>query len=116
MKIRTIYFKVPIMKEAVDFWRSFTGREPHKRTEKYSEFRADNINLGLVLNDFGDEFSGSNCCPVFEFADSEVQTIIERAKNIGAIVVLDALNDPNIKGVIFADPWGNEFEVTKFHD
>jgi hypothetical protein len=45
-----------------------------------------------------------------------VLEFIERAKNLGATIVLDALHDENIKGVIFRDPFGNEFEVTRFYD
>lgn len=116
MKIRTVYFKIPDMPKAVHFWRQFLGMEPIKNFEKHSEFKVSNINLGLVLNDFGDTFTGANCAVVFEFGDNEVLEFIERAKNLGATVVLDALHDKNIKGVIFRDPFGNEFEVTRFHD
>jgi len=116
MKIRTIYFKIADMEKAVSFWRQFLQIEPSKYFKKYSEFRISNINLGLVLNDFGDEFSGANCTPVFEFGDEEVSGFIDRAKTLGATVVLDGLNDENIKGVVFRDPFGNEFEVTRFHD
>ncbi len=116
MKLRTVYFKISNMQEAVDFWQQFLEMNPVKNGKKYSEFKLSNINLGLVLNDFGDQFSGSNCCPVFEFSDEEVMTYIERAKKLGATVVVDGLNDENIRGVVFRDSFGNEFEVTKFHD
>jgi catechol 2,3-dioxygenase-like lactoylglutathione lyase family enzyme len=116
MKIRTVYFKIADMQNGVSFWRQFLKIEPVKQFEKYSEFKLSNINLGLVLNDFGDTFSGANCCVVFEFGDQEVFEYIERAKALGATVVLDALNDENMKGIVFRDPFGNEFEVTRFHD
>lgn len=116
MKIRTVYFKILNMQDACTFWESFLGFRPHKKGDKYSEFRLSNINLGLVLNDFGDVYSGSNCTPVFEFDDTEISTYIERAKSLKAKIILDGLDDPNIKGIVFADPFGNEFEVTKFHD
>jgi catechol 2,3-dioxygenase-like lactoylglutathione lyase family enzyme len=116
MKIRTVYFKIDDMQSAVSFWQQFLGINPVKRFEKYSEFKVSNINLGFVLNDFGDQFSGANCSVVFEFGDDEVIEFIERAKALGATVILDGLNDENIKGVVFRDPFGNEFEVTRFHD
>jgi hypothetical protein len=104
------------MMAAVEFWRHFLKIEPVKQFDKYSEFKLSNINLGLVLNDFGDNFTGANCSVVFEFGDDEVLEFIERAKTLGATVVLDALDDENIKGVILRDLFGNEFEVTRFHD
>jgi catechol 2,3-dioxygenase-like lactoylglutathione lyase family enzyme len=116
MKIRTVYFKIAEMQAAVNFWRQFLKMEPVKQFEKYSEFKLSNINLGLVLNDFGDSFTGANCSVVFEFREDEVFEFIDRANALGATVVLDALNDENIKGVVFRDPFGNEFEVTRFHD
>jgi predicted enzyme related to lactoylglutathione lyase len=116
MKIRTVYFKIMDMRAAVSFWSQFLRMGPVKEFEKYSEFRVSNINLGLVLNDFGDSFSGANCCVVFEFGDDELFESIERAKALGATVAVDALNDENIKGIVFRDPFGNEFEVTRFHD
>lgn len=76
----------------------------------------DNIRLGLLLNDFGDQYSGSNCVPVFEFSDEEVMKYVEKAKSLGATVIKEGLDDPNLKSVVFADPFVNEFEVSKFHD
>jgi hypothetical protein len=67
MKIRTVYFKILDMQKALNFWRKFLGMEPVKQFEKYSEFKVSNINLGLVLNDFGDDFTEANCSVVFEF-------------------------------------------------
>jgi len=116
MKIRTVYFKVADMEKSRRFWQTFLGMEPVKSSGRYSEFKVGNINLGLVLNDFGAQFSGANCTPVFEFDDSDVLSFIERAKALGAEVLLDALHDDAIKGVVFRDPFGNEFEVTRFHD
>lgn len=116
MKIRTIYFKVKDMEKAVAFWKGFLGIEPHKQFDEWHEFMAGNVRLGLLLNDFEDKFSGCNCVPVFEFTDDELDTYIQRAKELGAKVVLDGLNDPNLLSVVFADPFGNEFEVSKFHD
>ncbi|HEY9682056.1 MAG TPA: hypothetical protein V6C86_10800 [Oculatellaceae cyanobacterium] len=116
MKIRTCYFKVSSMSQSVQLWKSLLELEPVKFGEKYSEFRLENINLGFVLNDFGDKFAGSNCVPVFEFADDELPPYIERAKSLNCSVLLDGLTNPNLRSIVFADPWGNEFEFSRFHD
>jgi predicted enzyme related to lactoylglutathione lyase len=114
MKIRTIYWKVSDMQKAAAFWKSFLGIEPHKKFDTWQEFMLDTIRLGLLLHT-EDEVKGSNCVPVFEFADNEVMTFVEKAKGLGATVIEDGLDDPNLLSVVFADPWGNEFEVSKFH-
>ena len=116
MKIRTVYFKVHDMKEAAKFWTAFLGIAPVKTFDKYHEWKIASLNFGLVLNDFGDTWSGCNCVPVFEFADNEVMSWVEKAKDLGATVILAALDDPNLLSVIVADPWGNEFEISKFHN
>ncbi len=116
MKIRTIYFKVDNMDSAVRFWKSLLEIEPHKTFPQWHEFMVGNMRLGLLLNDFSDKFSGCNCVPVFEFNDSELPKIIDRAKRLGAKIILDGLDDPEIRSVVFADPFGNEFELSKFHD
>mgnify|MGYP001586194743 FL=1 len=115
MKIRTVYFKVTDMKKAVDFWQKLLEVKPHKTSPKWHEFLVGNLRLGLLLNDFGDKYSGSNCVPVFEFPDDELPKYIERAKSLGAKVIVDGLNDPNLLSIVFADPFGNEFELSKFH-
>ncbi len=104
------------MEEAVGFWRSLLGLAPVKSSAKYSEFRMDNINLGLVLNDFGDKFEGANCVPVFELPDEELPAYIEKVQALGSRVLVDGLTDPHLLSVVCADPWGNEFELSKFHD
>jgi hypothetical protein len=115
MKIRTVYFKVNDMKEAATFWTAFLDMAPIKTFDKYHEWKIGSLNLGLVLNDFGDSWSGCNCVPVFEFADDEVLSRVDKAKALGAKEILNALEDPNLLSVIVADPWGNEFEISKFH-
>ena len=104
------------MGKAVEFWQGFLGIEPHKKFDEWHEFMAGNVRLGLLLNTFEDKFSGCNCVPVFEFGDNELNMYIERAKKLGAKVIFDGLNDPNLLSIVFADPFGNEFEVSKFHD
>ena len=116
MKIRTVYFKVSDMSKAVSFWRDLLKIEPHKKFDTWHEFMVGDVRLGLLLNDFGDKFSGSNCVPVLEFDDTEVMTYVERAKNLGAQIIKEGLDDPNLRSVVFADPFGNAFEISKFHD
>jgi catechol 2,3-dioxygenase-like lactoylglutathione lyase family enzyme len=116
MKIRTIYLKVTDMPKAVAFWQSFLGIEPHKKFDSWHEFMADNIRFGLLLNDYGDQYTGSNCIPVFEFTDEEVLQYVERAKQLGAKIIQEGLDDPDLRSVVCADPFGNEFEISKFHD
>ena len=115
MKIRTIYFKVNDMASAVQFWTNFLNLAPVKKSSRYHEWRIQDLNFGLVLNDMGDKWTGSNCAPVFEFDDNEVLSWVERAKSLGATVILDALKDPELLSIVMADPWGNEFEISKFH-
>ena len=78
MKIRTIYFKVSDMQKAVAFWQTLLGIEPHKKFPEWHEFITDNIRLGLLLHDSDDNYSGSNCVPVFEFDDDELMEIIQK--------------------------------------
>jgi hypothetical protein len=79
-------------------------------------FLVGNLRLGLLLNDFNDQFSGCNCVPVWEFSEAELPLYIERAKSLGATVLVDGLEDPNLKSIVFKDPIGNEFELSTFHD
>ena len=116
LKIRTIYFKVKDVKAAAAFWQKILQTPPHKTFETWHEFMCGNVRLGLLLNDFGDEFSGSNCVPVFELGDKDLSDYIVRAHEAGAVTILDGLDDPNLKSFVMADPWGNQFELSKFHD
>ena len=116
MKIRTIYFKVDNMTQAVNFWRNLLEIIPHKNSEQWAEFMVGSLRLGLLLNDYGDKVCGSNCVPVWEFSDEELPKYIKKAKELGAAVIEDGLNNPNLKSVVFADPFGNEFELSRFHD
>jgi hypothetical protein len=70
----------------------------------------------LLLNDFGDEFAGSGCVPVFEFDISDLHTFVERAKALGAKVVLDALNIETMQSVVLSDSEGHEFELCSCHN
>lgn len=116
MKIRTIYFKSNDLKASKAFWQELLDMEPHKNFDGWVEFKLDNINLGIWPNDGSSKWSSSGTVPVFEFKDSELPAYIEKAQTLGAKVILNGLDDPNLLSVVFADPWGNEFEFSKFHD
>ena len=114
MKIRTIYFKVKDINGAKAFWQALLQIGPHKDFDSWKEFNCGNIRLGLLLLD--DAVSGSSCVPVFEIDDDTLPEYIQRAKDLGAIVIVDGLNDPDLKSIVFRDPFGHEFELSKFHD
>jgi len=116
MKIRTIYFKVKNMVRAVDFWQKLLEVNPHKTWPEWHEFMIGDLRLGLLLSDEDDKYSGSNCVPVFEFSHDELPKYIDRAKSLGAKVVFDGLDDPDVLSIVFADTSGNQFELSKFHD
>ena len=116
MKIRTIYFKIYDMPAAVRFWATLLQLQPHKHTPQWAEFWCGNVRLGLLLNDFGDVVQGAGCVPVFEFTDDVLPDYLHRAKILGAQVVMDGLNDPQLRSIVFRCPFGHEFELSKFHD
>lgn len=116
MKIRTIYFKVTDMTKAVDFWQKLLQINPHKTWPEWHEFMVGDLRLGLLLSDADDKYSGSNCVPVFEFSEDELLKYIGRAKSLSAEVIFDGLNDPDVLSIVFADPFGNQFELSQFHD
>jgi catechol 2,3-dioxygenase-like lactoylglutathione lyase family enzyme len=115
MKIRTIYFKVPDTAKACDFWSTLLLTAPHKDFDSWKEINCGNIRLGFLQNP-GDVVTGSSCVPVFEFSDDALPAYIERARALGAQVVVDGLNDPHMKSIAFRDPFGHEFELSRFHD
>lgn len=115
-KIRSVYIKVSDMAAAIDFYSELLNIKPKKAGNVWSEFKLGNMSFGLRLNDSNEELKGSNSVPVFEFYDTEIMDYINRAKDLGAIVLIDALGDEQMKSVVFRDPWGNEFEISKMHD
>jgi predicted lactoylglutathione lyase len=115
MKIRTLYQKVQDLEKAKAFWTSFLDQQPALSSANWCSFQLENLNFALLLNDFGDELKGSNAVPVFEFAENELEPTLQRAKSLGAIVVLDGLKEPKMKSIVFKDPSGNEFEISLLH-
>lgn len=114
MKIRTIYLKSADIALLCDFWSNLLEIEPHKNSLEWKELWCGNIRLGFVKLD--EKNSGSNCVPVFEFEDSLLNDYVERAIKLGATMIEDGRNNPRLLSAIMRDPFGNEFELSKFHD
>lgn len=115
MTIRTICFKVDDLDQACQFWHEFLEISPHKKSEKWCEFMVESTRLALFKNP-GDVISGSNCVPIFEFEDEEIMEYVERAKQLGATILEDSLDNPAVMSILLEDPSGNEFEICKLHD
>ena len=115
MKLRTIYFRVSDIKPSATFWQAFLGTEPSKSFPEWQEFNVGGVRIA-ILAEKKLEHAGSGCVRVFEVPDDELTGTIARAKALGAKVVLDGLEDPDVRSIVFTDPAGHEFEVTTFHD
>jgi hypothetical protein len=117
MKMRTVYFKVFNMDNAVQFWSKFLLTEPTKRSPYWSEFRCESINLGLLwIKNLDSLNNNPQFVPVFEVQDFEIEIVKNRALALGAQIVVDVKNHPDQKSYVLSDPFGNEFEITYFHD
>jgi len=111
MRLRTTYLKVTNMELALEFWEAFLDQRANRKSSHWSEFSLGGPHLGLLLNDFGDVLTGSSCVPVFEFDPEQIPDSVERARQLGATVVLDGLADPNMRSIVLASPDGHEFEL-----
>ena len=111
MRIRSTYFKVQDMASAVRFWQSLLRLEPIKQSAHWSEFKIGEVRLGFLLNDFEEQSSGNSSVLVIELESSDLPAFVERAKALGASVVLDGLNNPKMNSIVFATPSGHEFEL-----
>ena len=58
----------------------------------------------------------SNLVPVFEFPTHELESAKDRALSAGGPIAVDITEYPDGKSYVMADIFGNEFEITKFHD
>ena len=118
MRVRTVYFKVRRLEDAAAFWRAFLGTPPVKSFPEWVEFRVGELNLGLLRAEAADRRAANPCVPVFEVADAEVDACIQRAKDLGATVLLEGEDHPDYPrtAAVLRDPFGNEFEVTNLHD
>ncbi|HIH2747895.1 VOC family protein [Burkholderia aenigmatica] len=115
MKLRTVYLKVNDMERSSSFWQRLLGSEPVKRSGKWTEFMLGTNRLGLLLNDFGDEFKGSGSVPVFEFEEDALHEFVKRATENGATVVVDGLKVESMKSIVLCSPDGHEFELCMCH-
>ena len=116
MRIRTTYLKEGTLQQDERFWETLLERTPNRKSEKWTEFSVGEVRFGLLLDDFGDEFTGSGCVPVFEFDVPDLHIFLNRAKALGATVVLDGLNDETMKSIVLTSPDGHEFELCGCHD
>jgi len=116
MRIRTAYFKVTDMERSSKFWEGLLKLSPSRKSERWTEFAVGEVRVGLLLNDFGDELVGSACVPVFEFDAFGLTDFLSRAKTLGATVILDGLDDENMKSIVLSDPEGHEFELCSCHE
>ena len=116
MKIRTVYFKTANHDQSIAFWSEILGCLPTKHSNYWSEFKCDNINLGILpMDSVKSTTENSAFVPVFEVADDELDALKNRALKNGAHVVVDISEHPDGKSYVMSDPFGNEFEITKFH-
>jgi predicted lactoylglutathione lyase len=115
MNLRTVYLKVNNMETSASFWQRLLGYEPHKQSEKWTEFMVGTNRLGLLLNDFGDEFKGSSAVPVFEFEQGALHEFVKRAMESGASIVMDGLEIESMKSIVLSGPDGHEFELCMCH-
>ena len=118
MRIRTVYFKTSEIDDAVAWWSDVLGTKPTKVFPTWREFRVGEINLGFLRLEPGSASGGPRCVPVFEFADSEIEARIAKAKAAGAVAMLkgEAHPDHPRPAAVLVDPFGNEFEFTCLHD
>lgn len=111
MRVRSSYFKVNDMEREIAFWRAFLEVEPAKRSTHWSEFKVGEVRIGFLLNDFGEELKGCSCVPVIECGPDQLLAAIARAKEAGASVVVDGLENPKMNSIVLASPGGHEFEL-----
>jgi hypothetical protein len=117
MKIRTVYFKTTDLAKAIIFWQDFLSVGPNRKSTQWTEFKVGETRVALLLNNFGDTYTGSSCVPVFEFlTEDALGESIKKAKELRAEVVLDSLGNQNMQSIVLNDFVGNEFELTRYHD
>jgi hypothetical protein len=114
MKIRTVYFKSKDIQALCDFWSNVLEIKPHKNFEDWKEILCGTVRLGFLKRDTDTIYS--NCVPVFEFEDHALDSYIKRALAYGAELLIDGRVDPKLLSAVMRDPFGNEFELSKFHD
>lgn len=114
MTIRTIYFKAKDNAALCSFWSKMLGVEPHKNFEDWKEIMCGNVRMGFLKLD--EKSAGASCVPVFEFEDSALENYVKRALALGATMIEDGRDNPELLSAVMRDPFGNEFELSKFHE
>ncbi len=114
MKIRTIYFKSAKITGLCNFWSELLKVKPNKDFPEWKEILCGNVRLGFLKLD--EKISGANCVPVFEFDDHLLDSYVKRALKLGAEMIEDGRDNPKLLSAVMRDPFGNEFELSKFHD
>ena len=111
MRARSSYFKVKDMNAEVAFWRALLEAEPVKTSSHWSEFMVGEVRIGFLLNDFGEQLVGCSSVPVLEVEEGAMVSTVARAREAGATVVLDGLENPKMNSIVIASPGGHEFEL-----
>jgi hypothetical protein len=115
MKVRTVYFKVKRTAEAAQFWGQFLRLQPQSESQDWIEFLVGDVRIAMIALAPDPGAEGCTCVPVFELSDAELPGEVERARSLGARVVFDGLDDPEVRSIVLADPYGHEFELSRFH-
>jgi len=113
MKLRAITLRVRDIETAVSFWQRLLNAAPRRRSSTHIDLRANGFELVLLAD--ADATPGA-ALPVFEYSDIEFSHYLDKARQLGATEVEDLLNDPARRSVVFADPEGNQFEISRLHD
>lgn len=113
MNIRTLYFKSTDITALCQFWSELLQVQPHKDFEDWKELWCGNIRLGFLASE--EKHSTSSGVPVFEFENDVLNDYVNRALVLGAVMVEDGRDNPGLLSALMRDPFGNEFELSKFH-
>jgi len=113
MRLRTVYFKVSDVAATAGFWGRLLEREVDASYEDWMEYKVGDVRIAFIKET---PATGSNCVPVFEMPREMIANSVQHALEIGARIVLNGLDDPEVRSIVLEDPFGNEFEFTMFHD
>jgi predicted enzyme related to lactoylglutathione lyase len=115
LRIRTVYIKCKNIQEMKNFYSTLFNIQPksNKNNSIWVEFDFGNINFALIAIE-DEKWGMSNCVPVFEFPQQQVNLLkVEVIKSGGKIILEDY---DGFTSAVCEDVEGNEFEITCFHD
>jgi len=112
MKLRGFHLVVKDLELEHQFWQKFLNATPKTSQPDWVELKAGDVFMTLSP---GEPKEPSLICPVFEYSEIELHYYVQKAQDLGATLVREALNDPRVRGAIFADPEGNHFQVSRSH-